>query len=116
MPIILALAIVAAPAWAGQDTKLPAPYSCHQLYNEQKKCALGSCNKRTMDRLTTKCLRDCRHIRTNPARSQCLHPDAAEWLPDYFDGGERLYQPTIVEACAIGKCGHEARLWEAEDP
>ena len=59
-----------------------------------------------MDRLTKKCLRDCQHIRINPARNECLHPDAAEWLPDYLDGGKRLYQPTIVEARASGKCGH----------
>ena len=107
---ILALALIATPAWAGQDTKRPSPYSCRQLYGEQKKCALGSCDSSVMDRLTKKCLRDCQHIRINPARNECLHPDVAEWLPDYLDGGKRLYQPTIVEARAIGKCGHAARL------
>ena len=116
MPILLVLMLVAAPAWAAQNTKRPAPYSCRQLYDEQKKCAFGACDKRAMDRLTTKCLRDCRHIRINPARDECLHPTAAKWLTDYFYGGRSLYHPTIMEAHAIGKYGHEARLWEAEDP
>ena len=113
---ILALALIAMPAWAGQDTKRPVPSSCRQLYDEQKKCAFGFCDKRVMDRLTKKCLRDCRHIRINPARHECLHPDAAEWLPDYLNGGERLYQPTIVEVRTIGTCRRKARLWEAEEP
>ena len=113
---ILVLALIATPAWAGQDTTRPAPYSCRQLYDEQRKCAFGSCDKRVIDRLIKKCLRDCRHVHINPARNECLHPDATEWLPDYLNGGQSLYHPTIVEARAVGKCGHEARLWEAEDP
>jgi hypothetical protein len=34
------------------------PYSCRLLYDEQKKCAFGSCDKRVIDRLTKECLRD----------------------------------------------------------
>jgi hypothetical protein len=32
-------------------------YSCRLLYDEQKKCAFGSCDKRTMERLRNECLR-----------------------------------------------------------
>jgi hypothetical protein len=41
---------------AGSDN--PPPYSCRQLYDEQKKCGFGSCDKRVIDRLTRECLRD----------------------------------------------------------
>jgi hypothetical protein len=75
----------------------PAPYSCHQLYDEQKKCAFGACDKRVIDRLTKKCLRDCRHVHINPARNECLHPDATEWLPDYLNGGEMVIPITEVK-------------------
>jgi hypothetical protein len=34
------------------------PYSCRLLYDEQKKCAAGSCDKRVVERLTRECLRD----------------------------------------------------------
>jgi hypothetical protein len=34
------------------------PYSCRLLYDEQKKCAFGSCDKRTVERLRNECLRD----------------------------------------------------------
>jgi hypothetical protein len=57
-PIILALVLVAAPAWTAQDTTRSAPYSCRLLYDEQKKCAFGSCDKRVIERLTKECLRD----------------------------------------------------------
>lgn len=33
------------------------PYSCRLLYAEQKKCAFGSCDKRTLERLRDECLR-----------------------------------------------------------
>jgi hypothetical protein len=36
----------------------PPPYSCRLLYDEQKKCAFGGCDKRVVERLTRECLRD----------------------------------------------------------
>jgi len=36
------------------------PYSCRLLDDEQRKCAFGSCDKRTVDRLQNECLRDGR--------------------------------------------------------
>jgi hypothetical protein len=58
--LILALALVAAPAWAAGQDSAPreAPYSCRELYSDQKKCAFGSCDKRVVERLTKECLRD----------------------------------------------------------
>jgi hypothetical protein len=34
------------------------PYSCRLLYDEQKKCAFGSCDTRVLERLRNECLRD----------------------------------------------------------
>lgn len=34
------------------------PYSCRLLYDEQRRCAFGSCDKRVIERLTKECLRD----------------------------------------------------------
>jgi hypothetical protein len=52
---VLALTLAAsAPAFARSDP----PYSCRLLYDEQKKCAFGSCDKRVIERLTKECLRD----------------------------------------------------------
>lgn len=34
------------------------PYSCRLLYDEQRKCAFGSCDKRVIERLTKQCLQD----------------------------------------------------------
>src|SRR6516162_698135 len=53
----LLLALVAAvPALADERPAQP-PYSCRLLYDEQKKCAFGSC-KRVVERLRNECLRD----------------------------------------------------------
>ena len=57
-PIILVLVLAAVPARAGQNTPPPTPYSCRLLYDEQRKCAFGSCDKRVIERLTKECLRD----------------------------------------------------------
>jgi hypothetical protein len=67
-PLILALALVAcAGPPAPRNRVMPiivaagseAPlYSCRLLYDEQKKCAFGSCDKRTVERLHNECLRD----------------------------------------------------------
>ena len=37
---------------------VPPPYSCRLLYDEQRKCAFGSCDPRTLDRLKRECLHD----------------------------------------------------------
>jgi hypothetical protein len=36
----------------------PPPYSCQLLYQAQRQCAFGSCDKRRLDRLRNECLRD----------------------------------------------------------
>ena len=44
---------VHGPLAAGQDSApREPPYSCRELYSEQKKCAFGSCDKRVIERLT----------------------------------------------------------------
>lgn len=64
---------------------------------------------------TLKSCRDCRHVLIEDEhRAICLHPAAAEWVPDYLNGSKQLIQPTVGVARAIGKCGREARLWEEE--
>jgi hypothetical protein len=55
--LILALALVAALPLADERPAAP-PYSCRLLYDEQKKCGFGSCDKRVVERLTRECLRD----------------------------------------------------------
>ena len=54
---VLILALVAAmPALAyPQETR---PYSCRLLDDEQRKCAFGACDARTIERLRKECLRD----------------------------------------------------------
>jgi hypothetical protein len=48
--LALGLVLAAAPALAAEQT-VPPPYSCRLYYDEQKKCAFGSCDQRTLDRL-----------------------------------------------------------------
>jgi hypothetical protein len=55
--IILALAFVAA-APAGATDPPKEPYSCRLFADEQKKCAFGSCDQRTVEPLKRECLRD----------------------------------------------------------
>jgi hypothetical protein len=58
--LLLALALSAVSA-LGVGAEPPAPrepYSCQLLYDEQRKCAFGSCDRRVVDRLTRECLRD----------------------------------------------------------
>jgi hypothetical protein len=50
-----ALAIAASPALGGENRR---PYSCRLLDAEQRKCAFGSCDQRTVERLRNECLRD----------------------------------------------------------
>jgi hypothetical protein len=58
--LLFALALSAASALgAGAEPPAPRePYSCRLLYDEQRKCAFGSCDKRVVVRLTKECLRD----------------------------------------------------------
>jgi hypothetical protein len=50
----LAATVAASPALAAQQR----PYSCRLYDDEQRKCAFGSCDARTVDRLRNECLRD----------------------------------------------------------
>jgi hypothetical protein len=60
MPTVLVLAaVLAASAPIGAiGAADPVPYSCRLYYDEQKKCAFGSCDRRALDRLRNECLRD----------------------------------------------------------
>jgi hypothetical protein len=55
--LALALTLAVSPALAA-DPPRREPYSCQLHYDEQRKCAFGSCDKRTLDRLRNECLRD----------------------------------------------------------
>ena len=56
-PLMLALALRGAfPAIAAEPPQ--RPYSCRLFDDEQRKCAFGSCDKRTVERLRDECLRD----------------------------------------------------------
>jgi hypothetical protein len=55
--LMLALALVTTlPALAAPPEQ--RPYSCKLLDDEQRKCAFGSCDARTLDRLCKECPRD----------------------------------------------------------
>ena len=55
--LMLASALVASvPAIAAEPPQ--RPYSCRLLDDEQRKCAFGACDARTLDRLRKECLRD----------------------------------------------------------
>jgi hypothetical protein len=47
--------VAASPAMGEQERR---PYSCRLYDAEQRKCAFGSCDKRTLERLRNECLRD----------------------------------------------------------
>jgi hypothetical protein len=53
---VLAVILTWAPPARGGEAQ--SPYSCRLLYDEQKKCAFGSCDKRAIERLRNECLRD----------------------------------------------------------
>jgi hypothetical protein len=54
--LMLALALLGAvPAVAAEPDR---PYSCRLLDGEQRKCAFGACDSRTVERLRKECLRD----------------------------------------------------------
>jgi len=55
--LLVALLVTTLPARAAEPPREP-PYSCRLLYDEQKKCAFGSCDKRVLERLRNECLRD----------------------------------------------------------
>ena len=54
--LLAVAAAISAPACAAGPEQ--RPYSCRLLDDEQKKCAFGSCDARTLDRLRKECLRD----------------------------------------------------------
>jgi hypothetical protein len=56
--LFLVLALVAVPVPAPQANENQRPFSCRLLTDEQRKCASGSCDQRTVERLKQKCLRD----------------------------------------------------------
>jgi len=57
--LMLAIALIgASPALAAPAQPEQRPYSCRLLDDEQRKCAFGSCDARTLDRLRKECLRD----------------------------------------------------------
>ena len=56
--LILVLALVAVPVLAPWANENQRPFSCRLLTDEQKKCAFGSCDQRTIERLKRECLRD----------------------------------------------------------
>lgn len=59
MPVILAMVLVAAIPAASLAGETPqTPYSCQLLYDEQRKCGFGACDKRALERLRRECLRD----------------------------------------------------------
>jgi hypothetical protein len=54
--LMLVLALLgAAPAIAAEPDR---PCSCRLFDDEQRKCAFGSCDARTVERLRKECLRD----------------------------------------------------------
>ena len=55
---VLAVILTWSPPAHGAEAAGQPPYSCRQLYDEQKKCAFGSCDKRVVARPTRECLRD----------------------------------------------------------
>jgi hypothetical protein len=62
LAFIGAALLIAASAARAADTSGTAtphePYSCRLFADEQRKCAFGSCDQRTIERLKRECLRD----------------------------------------------------------
>jgi hypothetical protein len=56
--VFLVLLITANNSLAQSPPPKTEPYSCRLLYDEQRKCAFGSRDKRTVERLRNECLRD----------------------------------------------------------
>jgi hypothetical protein len=56
--VFLMLLIAANNSLAQPPPPKTEPYSCRLLYDEQRKCAFGSCDKHTIERLRKECLRD----------------------------------------------------------
>jgi hypothetical protein len=54
----LLMVVMAASASASAAPPEQRPYSCRLLDDEQRKCAFGACDARTVDRLRKECLRD----------------------------------------------------------
>ena len=56
--VILVLALAATPVLAPRANENQRPFSCRLLTDEQRKCAFGNCDQRTIGRLMRECLRD----------------------------------------------------------
>ena len=56
--LLFVLALVAVPVPTSQANENQRPFSCRLLSDEQRKCASGSCDARTVERLKRECLRD----------------------------------------------------------
>jgi len=55
--LLLALMLAVTPAH-GAEQSPQRPYSCRLYDDEQKKCAFGSCDQQTVQRLKRECLRN----------------------------------------------------------
>ena len=69
VPQFSAVPLTKAPAPDWIITPDEPPYSCRRLYDEQKKCAFGSCDERMIERLRNECLRD-----SGDSDSVLVHP------------------------------------------
>ena len=69
VPQFSAVPLTKAPAPDWIITPDEPPYSCRLLYDEQKKCAFGSCDERMIERLRNECLRD-----SGDSDSVLVHP------------------------------------------
>ena len=58
LQIAAAILVLALPALTADPTPPKTPYPCRLLWDEQRKCAVGECDKRVIARLRRECLRD----------------------------------------------------------
>src|SRR4051794_20984516 len=77
----LSLMVIALLAWAADPPSRPAPYSCRQLLDEQRKCAFLSCDKRVIERLRRECLRDGGRTVDEPGGVLRAHVQAEPLVP-----------------------------------
>jgi hypothetical protein len=56
--VVIVLMLVAVPALAPRANENQRPFSCRLLTDEQRKCALGNCDPRVIERLKRECLRN----------------------------------------------------------
>jgi hypothetical protein len=58
LAIFVAAALIAPRARRSAEIPSGGPRGCQLLDAEQRKCAFGPCDKRTVERLRNECLRD----------------------------------------------------------